>query len=437
MARAKANARTLARSVLSRIAEEDAYATLAFDSEAKKFGLDARDTSLANEITMGVLRHQTRLDRALLKSAGGKLKASRATKNVLRVAAYQLLFLDRVPVHAVVNDAVDACKRIGGGRMAGFANKVLRVLSEDGEDTFGEDENDVNRLVAEFSCPAWIVRKIFEECGSGTRLALQALMQPPDINLRCNILRTNREELLKRLRKEVPTGEFEVGKLGAHNIRGRRLGALGRLSAFQEGLFTIQDVGAQLVTEMALSGNDGKPLRILDLCAGVGGKTTHLGELAPEGSQIVAMDNNETKLSHLSDSAKRLGITNVQVLSNDLLCQDVDVGGDFDVVVLDAPCTGLGVLRRHPEAKWRLKETGIREMAALQSRLLSLAARAVASNGKLVYAVCSFAKEEGREQIGHLLKNEAGSFQVENWMATWPHLHNADSFFAAALRKKS
>lgn len=425
------SARDLARIVLAKIEAEDSYATLVLDAEVKRAGLASVDVGLANEIVLGVLRHRTRLDRALDQAAESRIKVSRSIRNALRIGAYQLLMLDRVPDHAVVDDAVTACKRIGGARMGGFVNKLLRSLAANGEKPFEGSEGEVGRLVMEFSMPEWIIRRIQEGCSNQTREALQAFLEPPGVALRCNQLRTTRAELQEHLENEVDGLEIETDSLANQCIRTRRLGNPSSLAAFSKGLFTVQDIGAQLVSELA----EAKPgMRIVDLCAGVGGKTSHLAEMSQDAAEILAVDCSETKLQHLQNSVDRLGIRSVKTVCLDLLSKPASLGQNYDVVVLDAPCTGLGVLRRHPEAKWRMKETSVMEMASIQRELLTYAASLVSPGGRLVYSVCSFAREEGIQQIEKLLANDK-TLSINRSFSTWPHTHRADGFFAAALDK--
>jgi 16S rRNA (cytosine967-C5)-methyltransferase len=416
----------VARKTLDRVIRQSAYATLALSGELARSELSPADRGLATEIVYGVLRHKSRLDRALESAAEKKLKVAPKIRIALWVAAYQMLFLDRVPDHAAVDDAVLAVKKVAGARMAGFANALLRTLARQGEPPF----SDVSE---EFSTPRWIVERLRAEVG-GEELAscVAAFAKPGPLWARANRLKTTRDELCVTLQREWPQATVEAGTLTEDSVLIVGGGAPDGVQSFRDGLWTVQDVGAQAVGEL-FEATPGR--KILDACAGVGGKTTHAAERARDLANIVAVDSSPRKLALLEDACERLGIQRIQTVCADITQPEAEFGGGFDIVLLDAPCTGLGVLRRHPEAKWRLQEEDIAKMAALQQKMLHRLSEAVAPGGILVYSVCSFTSEEGPRRVEAFLQDHS-DFRVEKTLRTWPHRDNADAFYGAVLRRQ-
>jgi len=424
-------AREVARRVLARVGGGGAWATLALDGELARSGLDDRDRRLAAELVYGVLRHQLRLDRALGAHADLR-RTPTAVLIALRVGAYQLLMLDRVPAHAAVDDAVTAVRAAGNTKLAGFANAVLRKIGRAGEPPLPEEPRA--RLEVEHSTPAWIVELVvdaLEGADDEVPAAVAALASPAPLWIRANLARGTRDEVAAALTAEGATVEpFEGAAL---KVTG--LGDPAASASFQRGLWTVQDLGAQRIGLLA---RPAAGQRILDACAGVGGKSTHLAELAP-GAQIDAVDVSAQKLQLAARGAARLGHTSIRTITADLLDAKAPLAEHYDVVVLDAPCSGLGVLRRHPEAKWRMVREDVDRLAALQASLLDALAPRVAPGGLLVYSVCTFTRLEGPIQIAQFVARhpEFVADAPDHLLHTWPHLDGADAFFAVRLRRRA
>ena len=422
--------RDVARRVVRRCLSEDAYATLALGAELERARLDPRDAALATELTYSTLRNLRRIDRALSAYTKRKLsKTSAEILAILRVGACEIIALD-TPDRAAVNEAVAAARRIGGQRVAGFVNAVLRGLARDGEPPLPQDPRAA--VAVDYSLPDWLVDLLVERLGEPElREAARALATPPAVGLRVNATRTDREALIERLGAEAPGAELTPHPLAPTAINTRRLGNPARLAAFDEGLFSVQDPGAQRVVELA---RPEAAASILDACAGVGGKSCHLAEATADRTPIDAADISRTKLDRLAESAARLGLSSIRPIVADLRDPAAPVAPAYDLVLLDAPCTGLGVLRRHPEAKWRLQPAAVAEMAALQAALLDAAADRVAPGGALVYAVCSFSAAEGPDQIERFLARRPG-FVHRGAESIWPHRDDADGFFMCRLER--
>jgi 16S rRNA (cytosine967-C5)-methyltransferase len=413
--------------VLDRVDRGGAWATLALDAELARSGLDDRDRRLASELVYGVLRHRARIDRAI--AAHAKVgKTPPRVLTALRVAVYQLLFL-RVPDYAAVDDAVNASRGAGGQKLAGFANAVLRKIVASGEPALPAEGRA--RLEIEHSMPAWIIdelaRSIAASGGDGLAELVAAMNQPAPLVGRANTRRTSRDALLAKLRDGGATVEPIALAPAAFRVDG--IGDVARDPLFRAGEWTVQDAGAQLVATLA---EVARGQRILDACAGVGGKSTHLAELADDAASIDAADQSATKLGLLRESQARLGLRSIATHVCDLTDPAAPLAASYDRIVLDAPCSGLGVLRRHPDAKWRLKPDDVPRLASLQRMLLDAVVPRLAPGGILVYSVCTFSDAEGPAQVRALV--ERTGLRVVSEHRTWPP--DADAFYIAKLARR-
>jgi 16S rRNA (cytosine967-C5)-methyltransferase len=396
--------------------------------------LPGPERALATEIVYGVLRHKSRIDRALSAMAPRGLKVSAAILVTLRIGAYQILLLDRIPHHAAVDDAVEASRRLGGARIAGFVNGLLRRLGREGEPPLPVGGDALELVSLRYSLPAWIARELLFQVGlAELAAAAAALVEPAPLTARANLMRIPREQLAALLAVERPGARIQTSPLCPEALHLDAFGAPEESRSFQDGLWSVQDSGAQLIARMA---KVAPGQRVLDACAGVGGKSTHLAELTGDGAAITAADLSERKLDLLGDAARRLRLRSIRRVASDLRHPGPELEASYDAVLLDAPCTGLGVLRRHPEAKWRLEPTAVGEMAALQGELLAALAPRVAPGGVLIYSVCTFTAAEGPAQVARFLAGHS-EFEPTGWARTWPHHHRADAFFAARMRRRT
>jgi 16S rRNA (cytosine967-C5)-methyltransferase len=370
-----------------------------------------------------VLRHRARIDRAIAAHADLKRTPPRVV-TALRVAAYQVLFLDRVPGYAAVDDAVNAARAAGGAKLAGFCNAVLRKLATAREPALPADPRA--RIELEHSLPAWIADELVAAAGDRLGELAAAFAQPAPIIARANALRTTREALIAELEAAGVTAAPVAAAAMAIRLDG--LGDPARSASFNAGRWTVQDAGAQLVG-LAAAPRAGQ--RILDACAGVGGKSTHLAELAGDAAPIDAADQSATKLELAAQTAQRLGITSLRRHVCDLLDPAAPLAPAYDLIVLDAPCSGLGVLRRHPDAKWRLKPSDVPRLAAIQRQLLDAVVSRLAPGGALVYSVCTFTRAEGPDQVAALIERTGLRLVAEH--RTWPP--ECDAFYLARLER--
>jgi 16S rRNA (cytosine967-C5)-methyltransferase len=387
--------------------------------------MSAADRALATELTYGVLKRRRRLDHALAAHAPrGLASLDERVLDALRMGAYQILFL-RVPAHAAVDDAVSAIKKLRGQRLGNFANALLRALAQRGEPP-------PPSLGVRESAPDWLVDDAVARFGPDEAERLASLNAPAPLWLRANTLRATRDEAMRALAGERPDVTLSPSASVPEAFRIEGAGDLTELGAFAEGLVTAQDVAAQQVARLV----DPQPgERILDGCAGVGGKSTHLAALTRDQARIDSADLSERKLELGVDQARRLGVRSTTPVGCDLTDERAPLAAAYDRVLIDAPCSGLGVLRRHPEAKWRRQPEDAFALAALQSKMLHALAPRVRPGGVLVYSVCTYSDEEGPHQIERFIAAHREFTVVGEPLRTWPHRDDADGFFAVRLAR--
>jgi 16S rRNA (cytosine967-C5)-methyltransferase len=403
----KPTARDVAVTVLARVAADDAYASRALDAELKRADLADRDAALATTIVYGALRTLPTLDAAVdahLSRGPGSVDAF--VRAVFRVATYQIMHLSRVPVHAAVDAAVTQVRRDRGPKPGGFVNAVLRKVAR----ARPEHPAPPTGVVV----PEWVRGEL--ERGTGDAAAfLGARRLPPPLDLRAGT-GVEREVLAGVLRAARPDAEVELGALSPRCLRLRGAGDLRRLPGYAEGKFAAQEQGSQLVG-LSVGARSGE--RVLDACAGRGGKTAALLEAVGPGGHVTAVDVHESRLEQIPTELARLGLDRSQV---ELPTVDLTVGAGglepaFDRVLVDAPCTGLGTVHRRPEMLLRLGPDDPARLAETQLLILRTAAALVRPGGVLVYAVCSPTLAEGPEVARRFVE---GANDFEALREAWP-----------------
>ena len=435
------SARTVAIQVLARVRATDAYLNVVLDTLLSESRLkDSRDTALATELAYGTTRRQLALDYAIARFADRKLDSMEdRVLAALRVGAYQL-FHTRVPARAAVAETVQALKDMGLSRASGFVNAILRKLSELPAAPLPAESNVAEHLSIRESHPLWLVERWLRQFGRERAEAmLVADNQTPPIVIRANTAKVTREALLAQLREvglEVqPTAVSPVG------IVLPSVGRMEEVYGYAEGLWQVQDEAAQLVGVYAAIP---EAARVLDACAAPGGKACHLAQ----EHEVVATDLHANKLPKIEAEAKRLGLTaRLKAVAHDATVPWPEELGEFHAVLVDAPCSGLGTLRRHPELRYRRKEEDLGRLAALQRKILENCQEVVPPGGLLVYAVCTPEPQEGQDQVDMFLRSHPDWTaepavlpglklpQSQAWLRTLPGPEGWDGFFAARLRK--
>jgi 16S rRNA (cytosine967-C5)-methyltransferase len=423
-------ARSVAAEVLTRVERDGAYASIALEAAmASARGIEPRDAALVGELVHGTLRRQMALDSALERAAERPIaRLEIGVRTLLRMGAYQLLYLDRVPARAAVHETVELCKARGLARAAGLANAILRRLAR--EPIIPLPADPVERLSVEESHPLWLVRRWVDQLGLEEASALcRTNNLPAPLALRTNLKRGSREALLELLRAARPDASIEAGRFSPAAILLLGAGPPARLPGYAQGLFQVQDEAAQLVGSL-LSPTLDSPT--LDVCAAPGGKSCHLAEL---GGDVIAIDLSLRKLVRGRSEAERLGLKLRWLVADATQPLPVPDRSQAHVLV-DAPCSGLGTVRRHPELRYRRQPEDLPRLADLQLSILRRAAPAVRPGGVLVYSVCSNEPEEGLAQRDRIL-SELPDFSADSEVfLTWPHQQGMDGFSSFRIRRR-
>lgn len=412
-----------------------------------------RDKAFLQALVFGILRSRNRLDWTIRHFSKTPLrKISPDVKNILRLGVYQILYMDRVPDSAAVNTAVELAKQGAAPWTVKFVNGLLRNIARNPDTITFPDmtKNPVHALSVRKSLPEWLVQRWLSRFGQDPCVQLcDTVNTIPPLSVRTNTLKTTRTSLVSTLDNVV-----EVTVRTSHAPEGILLYGLPTdlpsIPGYAEGKFQAQDEAAQLVAHI-LALRPG--LRVLDACAGLGGKTGHIAQLLDNKGEIVALESVDIKLAALEKEMRRLGISIVTPLRHDLtIPPDPAVVGTFDRILLDAPCSGLGVLRRNPDTRWHRTEADLARYAGRQQTFLNHLAPLVKPDGLLVYAVCSMEPEENEAVIQSFLARNRRFEQTtvstdaindpsavvtsDNCLRTLPHRHNMDGFFAVCLRRR-
>ncbi len=443
------NPRTLAVVILNRVEEKGEFAQVLLDKtlSGTKFTNPA-DRGLLTVLVYGVLRWRGYLD-GIIAGLCRRNPAALAPglANILRVGLYQLFFTEKIPDFAAVNEAVRLAKIRFPGR-EGLVNAVLRGARQKIETlpfpSFQEDP--LSHLTAVHSHPRWLVWRLIEAYGSDTALACcKANNEIPPLAIRVNRLKATRREVLEELASlHFTAARTKVAPDGLEVISSPY--PITETELFKSGKFYIQDEASQLAARLV---NPKPGEMILDLCAGAGGKAIYLAEMMTDDGIVVALDINPGKVAAMKETADKMGIKAVRGITGDGTEHlDFPAGPGFDGILVDAPCSGTGTLRRNPEIKWRLKAKDLKGLQERQGKLLRNAAAYLKDRGRLVYVTCSVLPEENEEIVkGFLSENRewrlspprddlfARMIEESGFFRTWPHRHNTDGFFGAVLIK--
>ncbi|MEW6653368.1 MAG: 16S rRNA (cytosine(967)-C(5))-methyltransferase RsmB [Bacteroidota bacterium] len=435
--------RGFAVKILNRVDRTDAYLDKLLDIEIKNSNLVGSDKALLFEIVHGVTRWEGRIDWILTGFYKGQFsKAIPNVKNALRVALYQILFLEKVPDYAAVNEAVEFVKKLQGQAAADLTNAILRNIIRNKEGIrYPNPDEDVNAyLSAYYSHPSWLVKRWLNRFGRDeTEKLLVANNNKPSLTLRVNNLVTNPAEL-KSLLNSVDL-KFTEGKYLKEFIKMNSLTNITDWEYFTKGYFSVQDESTGFPIKLL---NVMQGMRVLDLCAAPGGKTGYIADEMRNTGEIVALDKFESRLKILEKNLTRLKVSNVITKTIDAF-DYVDEAG-FDRVLIDAPCSGLGTLTKKPDLKWKRDLGDIRKIVNIQYELLKKGASLVKENGYVVYSTCTIEPEENYELIKKFLAENVNFSLVKDsslipktvidengCVATLPHVHGIDGSFSAKL----
>ena len=426
--------REIALKVLYDVDKNGAYSNIALDealrqARKRQERIEPRDVGFISEIVYGTISWKLTIDEIIKKYSNIRIqKISPWILNILRMSAYQILFLDKVPKSAAVNEGVNLAKRYGHKASSNFVNAILRKVSKEDYKAFFEIQNHVERISKTTSMPMWLVEELLNE---NTVEKVEQICQNsnirPKVCIRVNTLQTDVSTLIEELGKQgiqVEKGESEnfLFLEGVKNIE--------KLKCFQEGKFTVQDEVAGWIPEM-LSPQPNE--KVLDACSSPGGKTTYMAELMKNQGEIKAWDLHEHRVKLVEKAASRLGISMIKTELKDAMLYEEKYAEYFDKILLDVPCLGIGVLKRKPDIKWKRKKEDIEEITKIQEKILENCSKYVKKGGELVYSTCSILKKENEDMIYKFIKNNT-NFEIVKLIQVYQN-EKADGFFMAKIRK--
>lgn len=427
-------ARNIALKSLYEINTKQAYSNILLDKfiNENREKLSNLDINFISELVYGVVTWKLTLEYIIQKYSKTKIKKmSDWVKNILYLGSYQIIFLDKVPKSAAVNESVNLCKKYNF-KSVGLVNAILRKIEKSDYKEISNITNSITRISLKYSMPEWIVKKFCDEYGEEeTANICQNLNLRPNISVRINRLK----------------GKMDLGEKGIledfRTITGTK--NITKTKEYIEGNITIQDEAAGL-SSFVLAPKEGEI--VLDACSAPGGKTTYLAELMHNKGKIVAWDIYEERLKQVEQNAKRLGIDIIQTEVHDATKLKEEYVEKFDKILLDVPCLGLGVIRRKPDIKWNRQEEDIKEISDIQFNILKTCSKYLKKNGTLVYSTCSMLKEENDAIIEKFIKeekfetvnieeqipNEFSKITTNNMVQFLPS-QNHDGFFITMLKK--
>lgn len=408
-----------------------------------------KDENLIREIVYGVIENLLYIDYIISKASKIKIRKIHSTiLEILRMGVYQITFMDKIPDRAAVNEAVNLSKKRGHKGVSGYVNGVLRNVSRNKEELMKIDQkNRIDCLSIKYSHPQWMIETWVDEYGyEFTERLCKENNGKPRLNLRVNTLKTTREKLMEKLSSYGYTVHKTL--YAKDGITVDNPTRITEIDEFGSGFFIIQDESSMLASQIA---NPKENSLILDLCSAPGGKATHLGQLMNNKGQIISRDIYDHKLKLVKQNANRLGINIIKTEKFDATKLDENLIGKVDYCVVDAPCSGLGIIRRRPEIKWNREMKDIEELNKIQEKILDNAKKYVKPGGIIIYSTCTIGNRENLDRI-HKFLGKNREFQLigfedlicskenmesskEGYIELFPHIHRTDGFFIAKVQK--
>ncbi|QDQ01677.1 16S rRNA (cytosine(967)-C(5))-methyltransferase RsmB [Lysinibacillus fusiformis] len=438
------NVRDAALSILLAVDKNQAYSNLLLHETIKRHKIEAKDRALLTELTYGTLQYKMTLDFYLEPFIRGKL--DHWVRWLLRLSLYQMHYLTRIPPHAAVNEAVEIAKRRGHQGIASTVNGILRSILRQGVRSTAEIKDPIERLAIETSHPHWLVERFVDNYGM--EVATEMLHEnnvPPVQTVRVNTTKVTINQAIASLDAEGLTAkQSDIMPECLHVTNGQPA----RTQAFKDGFITIQDESSMIPANVL---NPTAGMRVLDMCAAPGGKTTHLAEKMNNEGSILATDLHPHKLDLVDHNTERLGLDIVETAPIDgRKAPDFLQLASFDAILVDAPCSGLGVMRRKPDIKYTKREEDLENLQKIQLALLDAATKVLKQDGKLVYSTCTVDKQENEGTVQAFLTEhpEMEAIQLESlptklaekqangMLQVFPQDFGSDGFFVAAFRKK-
>ncbi len=443
------SAREVSFNILYDIFAKEAFSNIAIKKHLEEY-LSSKDESLIREITYGVLENQLFLDYIISKASTIKLKKIHsAILIILRIGVYQIAFMDKIPNSAAVNESVKLAKKHGHKGSIGFVNGVLRNVGINKDEYMKIDvDSVVDRISIKYSHPKWMVDRWVNRFGEEfTEELCKKNNESPKLNIRVNTLKISKDELKERLEKKnllLTESAYAIDSLIVHNPN-----RITELEEFLLGYFFIQDESSTLVGQIMdpLPGSV-----VIDICSAPGGKSTHLAQIMKNKGTIYSKDIYKHKIKLIEENVKRLGIHIIEADISDATKKDESMINRADYLLVDAPCSGLGLIRRKPEIKWNRKKADIEELVNLQYTILNNAKEYLKIGGVLIYSTCTIEKEENMDLINRFLE-ENKNYKLVNieekftnkenldtlnsgYVQLYPNIHGTDGFYIAKIIKE-
>lgn len=442
----KDSARNLSVSALLEVKRNEGYSNIVIDKALRNTELEQRDKALASTIFYGVLEKRITLDYYISHCLKDKSKKiDERAREILRVAVYQLFYLDKVPESAIVNEAVNSSKAFGIAQLSGFINAVLRNLIRQKGNIKLPTDNNVSSLSIRYSVPEKLIMLWISSYGlDNTIKILDSFSKRPEYFIRTNTLKIKPDELKAKLMEEEI--DSELCEYPKETLKIRNIGSIKQSMAFINGLFHVQDLSAQLVCE-ALSPKSDET--ILDCCAAPGGKSFTIAETMKDKGKISSLDLYKGRVGLIKQGADRLGLTIIDAKKNDAL-KGFDSFGEFDKIICDVPCSGFGVIRRKPEIRYK-KLSDIRGLPEIQYEILRKASETLKPKGVIVYSTCTLNPSENEDVVKRFERENKDFEPLEinlpnifervleepsNMLTMMPFSGASDGFFMAAYRRK-
>lgn len=443
------NEREIVLEVLLEITEHGMYSHIVLRDVLNKYQyLEKKERSFITRVTEGTLEHMMEIDYILDQFSKVKVKKMKPViRNIMRSAVYQMKYMDSVPVSAACNEAVKLAVRKGFGSLRGFVNGVLRNVARN-LDQIEYPTEPLQRLSIQYSMPEWILNLWLKAYDSDiVEQMLQAFQRETPLTIRCNLRMGTPKQLKEHLEAEGVTVKVHPYLEYAFHISG--FDYLGDLESFQNGEFSVQDISSMLVSELA-DPKEGD--YVIDVCAAPGGKSLHMAEKLNGSGHVEARDLTEYKVSLIQENIERTGLSNVEAVQQDALIFDEASVGKADIVLADLPCSGLGVLAKKTDLKYKATKEGADSLAKLQREMLKNVQAYVKDEGKLVYSTCTINPAENMDNV-HWFLNQYPEFELidihgslceelqkdvkENGcIQLLPGVHQSDGFFLACMKKR-
>ena len=426
--------RETALKILYKIDKEQAYSNIVLNEEIKQNRniLNEKDIGFISEIVYGVTTWRLTLDEIIKKYSKIKLKKiSPWILNILRMGVYQIIFLDKVPKSAAVNESVNLAKRYGHASSSNFVNAILRKIEKNDYEDFFQINDDIERISKTNSMPEWIIKELLKNNNIEIveKICRNSNIKPK-ITIRINNLKNSKKQFIEKLKekniqyKETKYEDFLILEK-VKNIE--------NLELFKDGFCTIQDISAGLTAKVL----DPKPgENILDACSAPGGKTTYIAELIDNVGNIEAWDIHEHRTKLVKQNANRLGINIIKTKVKDASIYDEELLEKFDKILLDVPCLGIGVIKRKPDIKWKRKNEDIKEISELQEKILENCSKYLKESGIITYSTCSILKEENERVIEKFLNKNKNFEIIKNSIINILPDEEKDGFFICKIQKK-